>query len=114
MTDTNVFQLSQPGDFADPLTEVLRKGARALLAQAVEAEVATLLSRYADETTVIQEKPPSRTQEKTQTRLGPMFCWPHLATRRSPPRSPSPASESFARTRYLSPKTRLPKTSVLS
>ena len=51
MTDANVFQLSQPGNFADPLTEVLRKGARALLAQAVEAEVATLLSRYADETT---------------------------------------------------------------
>ena len=51
MTDTNVFQLSQPGNFADPLTEVLRKGARALLAQAVEAEVATLFSRYADETT---------------------------------------------------------------
>ena len=51
MTDINVLQLSQPGSFADPLTEVLRKGARALLAQAVEAEVATLLSRYADETT---------------------------------------------------------------
>jgi putative transposase len=51
VTDTNVFQLSQPGNFADPLTEVLRKAARALLAQAVEAEVATLLSRYADETT---------------------------------------------------------------
>ena len=30
---------------------MLRKGPRALLAQAVEAEVATLLSRYADETT---------------------------------------------------------------
>jgi hypothetical protein len=69
VTDTNVFQLAQPGNFADPLTEVLRKGARALLAQAVEAEVATLLSRYADETTVTQEKPPSRTQEKTQTRF---------------------------------------------
>jgi putative transposase len=39
VTDTNVFQLSQPGTFADPLTEVLRNGARALLAQAVEAEV---------------------------------------------------------------------------
>ena len=51
MTDTNVFQLSQPGTFADPLTEVLRNGARALLAQAVEAEVATLLSRHADELT---------------------------------------------------------------
>jgi transposase-like protein len=50
VTKTNVFQLSQPGSFIDPLTEVLRDGARALLAQAVEAEVATLLSRYADET----------------------------------------------------------------
>lgn len=31
MTDTNGFQFSQPGSFADPLTEVFRKGARALL-----------------------------------------------------------------------------------
>jgi len=51
VTETNVFQLSQPGSFIDPLTEVLRDGARALLAQAVEAEVASLLNRYADETT---------------------------------------------------------------
>src|SRR5689334_24862375 len=51
MTETNVFQLSQPGSVIDPLTEVLRDGARALLAQAVEAEVASLLNRYADETT---------------------------------------------------------------
>jgi len=51
VTETNVFQLSQPGSFIDPLTEVLRDGARALLAQAIEAEVATLLSRYADEST---------------------------------------------------------------
>jgi transposase-like protein len=51
VTDTNVFQLSQPGTFADPLTEVLRTGARALLAQAVEAEVAALLSGHADKLT---------------------------------------------------------------
>ncbi len=51
MTDTNVFELSQPGSFADPLTEVLRNGARALLAQAVEAEVAALLSCHADKLT---------------------------------------------------------------
>jgi transposase-like protein len=51
VTDTNVLQLSQPGTFADPLTEVLRKGARALLAQAVEAEVAALLASHADELT---------------------------------------------------------------
>jgi transposase-like protein len=34
-----------------PLTEVLRNGARALLSQAVEAEVATLLTRHADKLT---------------------------------------------------------------
>jgi putative transposase len=36
-------QLCQPGTFVDPLTDVLRNGARALLTQAVEAEVAALL-----------------------------------------------------------------------
>jgi transposase-like protein len=51
VTDTNVFELSQPGSFADPLTEILRNGARALLAQAVEAEVAVLLSCHADKLT---------------------------------------------------------------
>ena len=43
MTEANVFQLSQPGTFTDPLTAVLRNGARALLAQAIEAEAAALL-----------------------------------------------------------------------
>jgi hypothetical protein len=51
VTDTNVFQFSQPGTFADPLTEVLRNGARALLARAVEAEVAALLGCHADKLT---------------------------------------------------------------
>jgi transposase-like protein len=51
VTDTNVFQLSQPATFTDPLTEVLRNGARALLAQAVEAEVSSLLSCHADKLT---------------------------------------------------------------
>jgi putative transposase len=51
VTETNVFQLSQPGTFADPLTEVLRSGARALLAHAVEAEVAAFLSGQADKLT---------------------------------------------------------------
>jgi putative transposase len=51
VTETNIFQLSQPGTFADPLTEVLRNGARALLTQAVEAEVAAFLSCHADKLT---------------------------------------------------------------
>ena len=48
MSEDNVVNLIQPGSFDDPLTEVLRNGARALLTQAVEAEVATFLARHAD------------------------------------------------------------------
>lgn len=51
MTDTNVLQFAQPGAFTDPLTEVLRNGARTLLTHAVEAEVAALLGSHADELT---------------------------------------------------------------
>jgi hypothetical protein len=51
VTNANVFQLCQPETFADPLTEILRNGARALLAQAVEAEVAVLLASHADKLT---------------------------------------------------------------
>ena len=48
MTDTDVIKLAQPGTFTDSLTEILRNGARALLTQAVEMEVADFLGRYAD------------------------------------------------------------------
>jgi transposase-like protein len=51
VTEANVFQLSQPGTFTDPLTAVLRNGARALLAQAVEAEASALLASHADKLT---------------------------------------------------------------
>ena len=48
MSDANVVKLLQPGSFADPLSEVLRNGARALLAQAIEAEVAEFLAKHVD------------------------------------------------------------------
>ena len=48
MTDTNVIKLAQPGTFTDLLTEILRNGAHALLAQAVELEVADFIARHAD------------------------------------------------------------------
>ena len=51
MTETNVFELTQPGTFSDPLTEVLRNGARTLLGLAVEAEVAAWLSTHTDKLT---------------------------------------------------------------
>jgi putative transposase len=48
VSNDNVTKLIQPGAFDDPLTEILRNGARALLAQAVEAEVAEFLAKHAD------------------------------------------------------------------
>ena len=48
MTDTNVIKLAQPGTSTDSLTEILRHGAHALLAQAIELEVADFIGRYAD------------------------------------------------------------------
>ena len=48
MSKDNIIKLIQPGNVDDQLTEILRNGARALLAQAVEAEVADFLGKYAD------------------------------------------------------------------
>src|SRR6202035_3928381 len=48
VSDSNVIKFAQPGAFTDSLTEILRSGARALLTQAVEAEVAEFLARHAD------------------------------------------------------------------
>jgi transposase-like protein len=48
VTDTNVIKLAQPGTFTDSLTEILRNGAHALLAQAVDLEVTDFIGRYAD------------------------------------------------------------------
>jgi hypothetical protein len=48
VSDSNVIKFAQPGAFTDSLTEILRNGARALLTQAVEAEVAEFLAKHAD------------------------------------------------------------------
>ena len=47
MTDTTITTLVQPGEFIDHLSDVLRSGAQALLAQAVE--VAGFLERHEQE-----------------------------------------------------------------
>ena len=48
MSNDTVVKLIQPGILTDRLTEVLRNGARALLTQAVEAEVSEFLAATAD------------------------------------------------------------------
>jgi len=52
MEQDKVVELRIPGQFQeDPLTAVLRDGARRLLAQAIEAEVAAFLTQHADQVT---------------------------------------------------------------
>jgi putative transposase len=48
VSNDNVNKLIQPVTFDDQLSEILRQGARTLLAQAVEAEVADFLVRHTD------------------------------------------------------------------
>lgn len=48
LPNDNVVRPKQPEAFDDPLTDILRNGARALLAQAVEAEVTDFLGKQID------------------------------------------------------------------
>ena len=48
MTENNVFALRQKDEIDDPLTEILRSGAKRLIEQAVEAEFAAFLGSHAD------------------------------------------------------------------
>jgi putative transposase len=79
VTDSNIFQLSQPGTLSDPLTEVLRSGARALLAQSVAAEVAGFLESHADKLTDDGRQRLVRhghlPEREIMTGIGPVAVW---------------------------------------
>jgi transposase-like protein len=87
VTETNVFPFAQPGTFADPLTEVLRSGARTLLAQAVETEVAGFLAEHADKLTDDGRRRLVRhghlPERSVMTGIGPVaVCVPRVRDRR--------------------------------
>ena len=46
MSKNNVVELSGPEQFTDSLTDLLRAGARQLIEQAVEAELAEFMKQY--------------------------------------------------------------------
>lgn len=49
MSDTTITKLPDPSGISpDPLTDVIRSGARELIEHAIEAELATLLGAFAD------------------------------------------------------------------
>src|SRR3954449_12377866 len=75
-TSTNVVRLRQPDEIDDPLTAVLRAGARRLLAQAVELEAEAFLTSMRDlklpdgrDRLVRHGRGPERT---VQTGIGPV------------------------------------------
>jgi hypothetical protein len=80
----NIIKLIQPGNVDDQLTEILRNGARALLAQAVEAEVADFLGKHVGLKTedghqrVLDAHPPD---QRAQLRLD---LWPTSPSTRFP------------------------------
>ncbi len=48
MTENTVIEFAKPSEFSsDPLTDMLRQGARDLLATAVQAEVASFIAGHA-------------------------------------------------------------------
>ena len=95
MSEDTVVKLVQPGMFTDQLTEILRSGARALLTQAVEAEVAEFLAKHASLKTEEGHQRVVRhghlPEREVMTGIGPVaVCQPRVrATVALPPPIPS-------------------------
>ena len=88
MPNDNVIRLIQPGAFDDPLTEVLRSGARTLLARAIEAEVADFLGKHADLKTEDGRRRVVRhghlPEREVMTGIGPVaVCQPRVRDRKA-------------------------------
>ena len=78
MTNDNVISLKKPESFVDdPITEILRNGARKLLAQALETEIELFISQYKDLTDELDRQRIVRNghlpEREIQTGIGPVF-----------------------------------------
>ena len=77
MMQDNLIELKKPeAEFQDPLAEILRKGARQLPAQALEAEVSLFMEQFAETTDEKGRKRVVRTgylpEREVQTGIGPV------------------------------------------
>ena len=76
MSNDNIIYLSGIEEIKDPLTDILRDGARLLLCTAIEAELAEFLKRHEDRRTVQGRKAVVRNgyhpERSIQTGLGPV------------------------------------------
>jgi putative transposase len=90
----NIIKLIQPGNVGDQLTEILRNGARVLLAQAVEAEVADFVGKHADLKTADGHQRVVRhghlPEREVMTGIGPVtVCQPRVRDREADAADPA-------------------------
>jgi transposase-like protein len=97
MKKDNLIELKKPEAFVDdPITDVLRQGARKLLAEALEAEIESFLSQYADLKDEQGRKRVTRNghlpERHIQTGIGPVPVKVPRARDREPEHEPGPIS----------------------
>jgi transposase-like protein len=95
METDNVIELKKPESFVeDPITDVLRQGARKLLAEALEAEIESFLSHYAELKDEQGHKRITRNghlpERDIQTGIGPVPVKVPRVRDRQPDHEPSP------------------------
>jgi len=95
MPKDNVIQLKKPEPFIDdPITDVLRSGARKLLAEALEAEIAVFISQYRDLKDDLKHQRVVRNgylpEREIQTGIGPIPVKVPRARDRQPDQEPEP------------------------
>lgn len=78
MSKDSVVEIKKPDPFVDdPISEILRKGARSLLAQALEIEIESFLSQYKGLTDQMGLQRIVRNgylpERQIQTGIGPVF-----------------------------------------
>ena len=114
MDENRVVPLRQPDEIDDPLTEILRSGAKRLVQQAVEAEFAAFLARHADlelpdgrQRVVLHGHDPVR---PIQTGIGPV----EVTKPKARHRGATTATNSFVFVGNLAEMARRTKASILS
>jgi transposase-like protein len=105
MTKDNVIQLKKPESFVDdPITDILRSGARKLLAEALEAEIEIFLSQYKDLKDDLNHQRVVRNgylpEREIQTGIGPI----PVKVPRARDRQPDQESEPIGYTSFLLPR----------
>jgi transposase-like protein len=101
MEKDNVIELKKPESFVeDPITDVLRQGARKLLAEALEAEIESFLSHYAELKDEQGHKRITRNghlpERDIQTGIGPVPVKVPRVRDRQPDHEPSPIRFKFS------------------